>query len=356
MKQHPITETLLSWYKKNARQLPWRAIPSPYRTFVSEIMLQQTRVETVLPYFERWMQTFPNIHSLAQADEQQVLKLWEGLGYYSRARNLHKAAKAIVENHNGIIPEEIDQLKKLPGIGPYSAGAIASIAFDQPVMAIDGNIRRVISRLGNITTLLATPEFDASCQAMLVELIPQKGAGDFNQALMDLGATICTPKSPTCLICPVSTHCKAFKEGIQENLPLRKEKAPTPHYMVTAGVMMQDNKVLLCQRPNEKLLGGLWEFPGGKQEENESLQQALIRELDEELQIQVSVGEKIGVYEHAFTHFRITLHAFFCTIHDGEPTPVEAQDMQWVSLADLEQYPMGKVDRLIANQLQSTVQ
>ena len=351
MKQHPITETLLHWYHNNARQLPWRAIPSPYRTLVSEIMLQQTRVETVLPYFKRWMQTFPDIFHLAEAEEQQVLKLWEGLGYYSRARNLHKAAKAIVENHNGEIPKTIEELKKLPGIGPYTAGAIASIAFDQPAIAIDGNIRRVISRLGNIATLLASPEFEFACQEMLTALLPQKGAGDFNQALMDLGATICTPKSPACLICPISKHCMAFTEGTQEKLPVRKEKAPTPHYIVTAGIMRQENKVLLCQRPDQKLLGGLWEFPGGKQEQDESLAQALIRELQEELEIEVRVGEEIGVYEHAFTHFRITLHAFFCTIASGTPTPVEAQDMQWVSLTDIDQYPMGKVDRLIANQL-----
>ena len=351
MKLHPITEILLTWYQKNARQLPWRAIPSPYRTFVSEIMLQQTRVETVLPYFERWIQTFPDMQHLAEADEQQVLKLWEGLGYYSRARNLHKAAKAIVESYNGDIPHNIEELKKLPGIGPYTAGAIASIAFDQPAIAIDGNIRRVISRLGNITSLLATPAFEDACQEMLHELLPQKGAGNFNQALMDLGATVCTPKSPTCVDCPLSSHCMAFKEGTQEKLPIRKEKAPIPHYIVTAGVMRQDDKVLLCQRPDQKLLGGLWEFPGGKQEKNESLAQALIRELQEELEIEVSVGEEIGVYEHAFTHFRITLHAFFCTITEGNPTPVEAQDMQWVTLTDLEQYPMGKVDRLIANQL-----
>jgi A/G-specific adenine glycosylase len=352
MKQHPITETLLNWYSKNARQLPWRAIPSPYRTFVSEIMLQQTRVETVLPYFDRWMQTFPDVQRLASAEEQQVLKLWEGLGYYSRARNLHKAAKAIVENHNGEIPQDIEQLKKLPGIGPYTAGAITSIAFDQPNIAIDGNIRRVISRLENITSLLSSPEFECACQTKLVELLPLKGAGDFNQALMDIGATICTPKSPACSICPLSTHCLAFAAGTQATLPNRKEKAPPPHYIVTAGIMMQDNfKVLLCQRPNDKLLGGLWEFPGGKQEDGESLQQALIRELDEELQITVKVGKEVGIYEHAFTHFRITLHAFFCTIVRGTPTPTEAQDMQWISLSDLEQYPMGKVDRLIANQL-----
>ena len=355
MKYHPITKTLLHWYQKNARQLPWRAIPSPYRTFVSEIMLQQTRVETALPYFERWMNVFPDIFHLAEAEEQQVLKLWEGLGYYSRARNLHKAAKAIVENHEGNIPQNIEALINLPGIGPYTAGAIASIAFDQPAIAVDGNIRRVISRLGNISSVLGSPVFENACKEMLQELLPQKGAGDFNQALMDLGATVCSPKSPTCHVCPLSTHCVAFKQGTQEKLPLRKEKAPIPHYIVTAGVMMQDDKVLLCQRPDQKLLGGLWEFPGGKQEKDESLAQTLFRELQEELEIEVNVGEKIGVYEHAFTHFRITLHAFFCTITEGTPTPVEAQDMQWVTLTDLEQYPMGKVDRLIARQLKTIV-
>ncbi|MBI9051707.1 MAG: A/G-specific adenine glycosylase [Anaerolineaceae bacterium] len=348
---HPITKNLLSWYQKNARQLPWRAIASPYRTFVSEIMLQQTRVETVLPYFERWMQTFPDINALASADEQLVLKMWEGLGYYSRARNLHKAAKLIVEKHNGQLPSSIEDLQKLPGIGPYTAGAIASIAFDQPAIAIDGNIRRVISRLSKITSTLSTPEFENACQETLKDLLPKTHAGDFNQALMDLGATICTPKSPVCSDCPLRKFCQAYSAGVQAQLPYRKRKAAVPHHIVTAGVISQNHQVLLCQRPNNALLGGLWEFPGGKLEKDETLAEALMRELVEELQIQVAVKQPIGVYDHAFTHFKITLHAFFCDILSGEPTPTEAQNMQWVSLQDIEQYPMGKVDRLIANQL-----
>jgi A/G-specific adenine glycosylase len=349
---HSITNNLLLWYKNNARRLPWRAIQSPYRTFISEFMLQQTRVETVLPYFERWMQTYPDIFALAAASEQDILKAWEGLGYYSRAQNLHKAARQIVETLQGKIPADPVELQKLPGIGPYSAGAIASIAFNRPTLAVDGNIRRVIARLRNIGTLLGTPQFEITCRQALQELLPVEQAGDFNQALMDLGATICLPKTPLCDICPLQQDCQAYSAGTQAHLPLRKAKAAIPHYIVAAGVILHGQHVLLCQRPNGALLGGLWEFPGGKQEINETLPQALTRELQEELEIQVTVKEEIDVYEHAFTHFRITLHAFFCDITQGTPHPVEAQDMQWVLLKDLDQYPMGKVDRLIANYLQ----
>jgi A/G-specific adenine glycosylase len=347
----PITSDLLIWYATHARQLPWRVLVSPYRTFISEMMLQQTRVDTVIPYFERWMQRFPDIATLAAASEQDVLMVWEGLGYYSRARNLYKAARLIADVYMGEIPDQPSQLRLLPGIGAYTAGAIASIAFNQPVWTMDGNIRRVIARLMNIQTLLATPAFDAACQQALEELLPLDQAGDFNQALMDLGATLCLPKNPQCELCPVKTHCLAEQAGTQNELPLRKTKAAIPHYTVTAGVIRQYEKVLLCQRPEGAMLAGLWEFPGGKLETGETLSQALVRELQEELTIQVRVDQEIGVYDHAFTHFKITLHAFFCEILSGIPHPVEAQDMQWVPLTDLAQYPMGKVDRLIASQL-----
>ena len=353
MPHSEITDLLLHWYKLNARQLPWRVVASPYRTLVSELMLQQTRVETVIPYFERWMQQFPDIFSLASADEQQVLKAWEGLGYYSRARNLHKAAKAVVNQYSGEIPQDVDQLKKLPGIGAYTAGAIASIAFNRPEVAVDGNIRRVMARLFNITTELASAEFEAACLEALNTLLPARHAGDFNQALMDLGATICLPKTALCEACPLAKQCLANRAGIQNELPLRKPKAAIPHYTVTAGIMHRENSVLLCRRPDNKLLAGLWEFPGGKQEEGETLQQTLVRELQEELEITVQVDQELDVYEHAFTHFRITLHAFFCRILQGTPHPVEAQDMRWVPVNDLDQYPMGKVDRLIANRLKT---
>ncbi len=351
MRYPPITNDLLQWYANHARQLPWRVVVSPYRTLVSEIMLQQTRVDTVIPYFERWMQRFPDINTLASANEQDVLMLWEGLGYYSRARNLHKAAKLIADVYQGEIPDQPSQLRLLPGIGAYTAGAIASIAFNLPVWTMDGNIRRVIARIMNIQTLLASPAFEAACQHALEDLLPMDQAGDFNQALMDLGASICLPKNPHCSLCPIKAHCLAEQAGTQNELPRRKTKAAIPHHIVTAGIIQKNGNVLLCQRPEGSMLAGLWEFPGGKLEDEETLQQALERELQEELTIQVQVNQEIGVYEHAFTHFRITLHAFYCDILTGVPHPVEAQDMQWVPLSNLHQYPMGKVDRLIASQL-----
>ncbi|MEP0804069.1 MAG: A/G-specific adenine glycosylase, partial [Chloroflexota bacterium] len=245
---------LLAWYRKNKRILPWRGHPEPYAVWVSEIMLQQTRVETVIPYFERWMRLFPTVQALAEASEQEVLNAWEGLGYYSRARNLHKAAKVIVRDFGGNLPHSLSELIKLPGIGRYTAGAIASIAFGADEPALDGNLKRVYARLFDVTEAVDSPKGEKLLWEIARRNLPHGRAGDFNQALMDLGAAVCLPKNPRCLLCPLMELCKARENGTQELRPVRKPKKAVPHHVHAAGVIVRRGRVLLARRPPGGLL------------------------------------------------------------------------------------------------------
>lgn len=351
----PITGRLLAWYQQHARQMPWRQSqhkhPDPYAVWISEIMLQQTRVETVSPYFERWMNRFPDIASLATATQQEVLTYWEGLGYYSRARNLHRAAQTIMTENSGILPDNVDQLLRLPGIGRYTAGAIASIAFGVDAAALDGNIRRVLARLFDVETPARSSQGEKQLWELAEAHLPTGRAGEYNQALMDLGATICTPKKPACTACPLHEFCEGYKKGVQEQRPVLAKRPTLPHYTVAAAVIQRDGSVLIAQRPQSGLLGGLWEFPGGKLQAGENLLECLKREICEELQAEIEVGPEFGVYRHAFTHFKVTLHAFLCRLLGPEPNPVEASQIGWVRPGELAGYPMGKIDRQIASRL-----
>jgi A/G-specific adenine glycosylase len=348
-----ISQLLMQWYQKNARDLPWRSAPQPYRTWISEVMLQQTQVETVLPYFERWMVRFPDLPSLAAASEQDVLAIWEGLGYYSRARNIWKAARIIMDKHGGSIPGSVEELKKLPGIGEYIAAAIASIAFGVDVAALDGNIKRVYARCLDLDSPLGTPETENQLKAFAGQQLPPGKAGDLNQALMDLGAMVCIPGKPKCDVCPLTSECVAYQRGTQLIRPVKKIKPKVPHYTVTAAVIVQDSLVLIAQRPANGLLGNLWEFPGGKvQEGDEDLGACLQREIMEEIGCRVLVGEPFGVYSHAYTHFKITLHAFlFNRVEGDQPQVLHHEQILWVERQQLADFPMGKVDRMIANKL-----
>jgi A/G-specific adenine glycosylase len=314
-------------------------------------MLQQTQVETVIPYFERWMARFPTLASLATASQQEVLAAWEGLGYYSRARNLHRAAQRVMTEYGGQIPHDLQALRHLPGIGRYTAAAIASIAFGMDEPALDGNIRRVLARLFNVTEPARTSPGEHRLWELAAAHLPPGRAGDYNQALMDLGATICTPRSPDCPRCPLGDLCQARALGVQQERPVTKPRPPVPHYTVTAAVIQRDGLVLIARRPDNGLLGGLWEFPGGKVQDGEGLPACLWREIHEELGAEISVGEPLGVYRHAYTHFRVTLYAFRCTLVRGEPVPIQASAVTWVSPFELADYPMGKIDRQIASRL-----
>lgn len=346
-----LAQRLLAWFDAHGRVLPWRQPPiNAYRVWVSEVMLQQTQVETVLPYFERWMARLPTVEALAAAGEQEVLRLWEGLGYYHRARALQRAAQRIVYERGGTFPQSAAEWQGLPGVGRYTAAAIASIVLGEPILALDGNVRRVLARL-----LDFEHPVDARGEQVLRALgqahLPSERPGDFNQALMDLGATLCRPRKPRCEVCPVNDLCLARAHGTQMQRPLRREKRDVPHYVVVAAVIWRDGQVLIAQRPPQGLLGGLWEFPGGKQEAGESLEQALRREIREELDAEIAVERPLGIFRHAYSHFRVTLHAFHCRLLIGEPRPVEAVALRWVSPQVLGDYPMGKLDRQIARRL-----
>ena len=346
-----IAAPLLLWYQRHARSLPWRDHPTPYRVWVSEIMLQQTRVDTVIPYFEKWMEAFPTLEALANASEQEVLRAWEGLGYYSRARNLHRAARQVAADYHGQLPVTPAALERLPGIGRYTAGAIASIAFGADAPALDGNIRRVLARVFNVTLPARSPKGERLLWDLARRSLPPGQASRFNQAIMDLGSMVCTPRSPTCLLCPLVQLCKAHTLGVQEERPILEARPAIPHYTVTAAVIHRDDTVLIARRPSKGLLGGLWEFPGGKVEPGETFFEALQREIQEELGVLIDVGDPFGTYAHAYTHFKVTLHAFMCTLTDGEPRPLEASELRWAAPPQLFEFPMGKIDRQIAARL-----
>ena len=318
-------------------------------------MLQQTRVETVIPYFKRWMERFPTLNALAQASQQEVLTAWEGLGYYSRARNLHTAAKIVVAQYGSQLPTDVRALQKLPGIGRYTAGAIASIAFGQDEPALDGNIRRVLARVFDLSEPASSPAGERQLWEYAAANLPAGQAGEYNQALMDLGAVICTPRAPDCPQCPLVDECQAYALGVQEERPVTAKKPVIPHHTVTAAVIQRDERVLIARRPANGLLGGMWEFPGGKVQPGEDLASCLQREICEELDVQIQVGARLGVYRHAYTHFRVTLHAFHCRLLNGsEPKPIQASALHWAAIEELADFPMGKIDRQISQDLIQT--
>ncbi|MCJ7512384.1 MAG: A/G-specific adenine glycosylase, partial [Anaerolineales bacterium] len=349
----PLSRALLTWYAANGRDLPWRHTRDPYAIWVAETMLQQTRVETVIPYYQRWMRRFPSVQAVASAGEQEVLRRWEGLGYYGRARSLRRAAQQVVAEHAGQLPRTRAELRALPGIGAYTASAIAAIAFGAQELALDGNLRRVLCRLLDFPQDPRSPEGERFLRQQALPWIPDGRGGDLNQALMDLGAGICLPRRPDCAHCPVSKSCAAHERGTQALRPMRPERKPIPKRIAAAGVVQRGRAVMIARRPPGGLLGGLWEFPGGKPEAGESIDQTLRRELREELAIEVEVVDSLGSFDHAYTHFRVTVYAFECRLRRGEPRLLEHTDLRWVRPEALGRYPMGKIDRAIARRWRS---
>ena len=275
-------------------------------------MLQQTRVPAAIPYYERFLKRFPTVRHLARARLDTVLKLWEGLGYYSRARNLHAAAREIVARFGGEIPRTREELLTLPGIGRYTAGAIASIAFGRREPLVDGNVERVLCRVFRIHGNPKDAAIRKKLWSIAEDLLPKDHVGQFNQALMELGSEICTPRNPRCEICPLNRLCEANLHGEQNSLPTRVRKKPLPSHVVAVGVIYRAGRILIDKRKPKGLLGGLWEFPGGKVQPGESLESALHRELREELDIEVEVVREIAVVDHTYTHFHVEIHAFEC--------------------------------------------
>lgn len=357
-KPHPpappsISGALLRWYARHARRLPWRGRKDPYAVWVSEIMLQQTRVEAVVPYYRRWMRRFPRLVDLAAATADEVLQAWEGLGYYRRALNLLKAAQLLVGRGDGRLPRTAVELEKLPGVGRYTAAAIAALTFGQDEIALDGNLQRVLSRLLDLRVDPRTRPGERRIRAYARTLLPRGKAAAFNQALMDLGAMVCQPRGPHCAACPLLSGCLAFARGTQDSRPVRKRRAQIPHWIVGAAVLQRKGSVLIARRPEGSLLGGLWEFPGGKREPGETLSACIRRELKEEIGISVRVGPTLGVFRHAYSHYRVTVHAFACTPAGGRLRAREHSAVRWVRPETLAEFPMGKVDRAIAATLTS---
>jgi A/G-specific adenine glycosylase len=344
-----LLKSLLNWYDKEKRQLPWRDSGNPYHIWVSEVMLQQTQVTTVIPYYRRFIAAFPTMESLAQSSLDDVLKLWENLGYYARARNLHQAAKKVMSEYNGQLPEHEGDLRALPGIGPYLAGALASMAFNRPVPAVDANVKRVMARLFNIDRPVEQTQTQKQIQEIAENLVPKKRPGDFNQALMDLGARICVPRNPKCKQCPLSKLCQAHIYGLENNLPVKaKAKTRPRRHAVAAVIRDKQGRYLLVRRKDKGLLGGLWKWPGGLLEPDESFNTGLKRTVEDELGIGIRPGKRLTQVDHEFSHFRMTLTVHAANIKKGDIQALGCSEWRWVSPNQFDDLALAKADRTAA--------
>ncbi len=327
---------LLDWYGEHQRDLPWRRTHDPYAVWISEIMLQQTRVDQVRPYYDRFMERFPTVEHLGNAPLENVLKAWEGMGYYARARNLHRAARRVVEVHGGQMPDDPARISDLPGIGPYTAAAILSIAFGRDCPVVDGNVVRVLSRLFHLTDDPASSAARKRIDGLAGRLLASGRAGDFNQAMMELGATICTPRNPRCGECPVNPYCEARKLLPDPSvLPRKRPRAQRPHRHVAAGIVHRNDKVLIVRRPAEGLLGGLWEFPGGVVGKGVVGETFLAEEMKNTLGIDIRVDHAVATLRHAFTHFEMTLQGYSCSYLVGAARHRDGNECRWVRFEDL---------------------
>jgi A/G-specific adenine glycosylase len=351
-----VGSLLLPWFRHARRDLPWRNTRDPYHIWVSEIMLQQTQVDTVIPYYHRFLERHPTVFALAQSDLESVLKSWEGLGYYARARNLHRAAQAVAAS-GGQVPLTWEAIRRLPGIGDYTAGAILSIAYGVKVPVLDGNVRRVLSRLYAEDGDPKDARTVSRLQQWATDLVEQAPDPSLhNQAMMELGALVCGPARPRCGECPLQSLCQGARSGHPETYPRKVRRPRTPHYDVAVGAILDEaGRVLIGLRPPRGLLGGLWELPGGKMEPGETAAAALVREAGEELGIDVEVLKPLVVVHHAYTHFKVTLHSFLCRWTGGEPRPIAVDEFRWVEPEHLDRYPFPKANKVILQALQAAL-
>lgn len=346
-----IRASLLRWYRREARDLPWRRTRDPYAIWLSEILLQQTRVDQGQPYYERFLKAFPTVADLAAADEERVLKAWEGLGYYARARNLHKAAKTIVNERGGVLPETLEDWQSLPGVGRYTAGAVTSIAHGLRAPVLDGNVKRVLSRLLDVEESIDDPAVTGELWERATSLVPKAAPGDFNQGMMELGARICVPRSPKCSECPVQRHCEAHARGTQDLRPVRKPRKPIPFHETVAAVVRRNGRYLLAKRPAKGLLSGLWEFPGGRVEAGESHVIALQRIAREQLGVEVKVGGLVAATDHAYSHMKVRLTLYRCEIVEGSPESLAHDTLKWVPRSRFDEHAFPNVNRKILHLL-----
>jgi A/G-specific adenine glycosylase len=343
-----LREGLLAWFDANSRKLPWRVSYSPYQVWISEIMLQQTQVKTMLPYYHRWMASFPDAASIVKAPEDDVLRLWEGLGYYARARNIRKAARVMVSEYGGEVPCDFDLVRKLPGIGRYTAGAIMSFAFNADYPAADANAGRILARVFNIAHPSGSREFAEAVWRAASKILPRGKARDFNQALMDLGSMVCFAKDPSCAKCPASCCCAAFRKGLTAVRPVKVRKKTPTQIVRAAAVMVSEGRVLIRKRPESGLMPRLWELPGGEVPEGRSPEQAIRRMWLDELCIRLGALESLGIIKHSHTAFRVMLYAFLCNGCSPGSSPGEtATELRWASINELEKLAFPSAHRRI---------
>ena len=337
-------DRLIKWYQTHHRKLPWRESHDPYYIWISEVMLQQTQVKTVIPYFLNFIDRFPTLHNLAESDLETVLKIWEGLGYYARARNFYKAANIILKDLNGTMPDNFYQFKKLPGVGDYIGAAVQSIAFNHPFAVADGNVKRVLARLYCIKYPVNKPSSHKYFKKSADRLLDKNDPGTFNQAMMELGALLCTPRTPQCNTCPVSQFCKGFLSGKVARYPRRVKAKKVPTYHIAAGIVRKNGKILITRRKLDGLLGGLWEFPGGKLKECEDAPSACIRELREETGITAQIDSHLTTIHHAYTHFKIQMDIFYCHYISGIVHLSGPIDYKWIRLKDIDTFAFPKAN------------
>jgi A/G-specific adenine glycosylase len=337
---HSFQSGLLRWYHKNGRHLPWREKYEPYHVWLSEIMLQQTQMERGVVYFKRWLKRFPDIRSVAKAGSYEILKYWEGLGYYARGRNLHKAAQLIESDYGGKLPERYEDLLKLPGVGPYTAAAISSIAFNCDIPVVDANVERVFARVFDIDKPLKSKGVHEKIIGIAGILLPKGEARDFNQAMMDLGGLICTPKNPDCAVCPIAHHCLAHLGDFVDDRPVKKERQQLIEIEMATGLLLKNGHIFIQQRHDNDIWGGLWEFPGGRLLENEPPEVAVVREYLEETGFVIEICKKITTVIHFYTKYRVTLHCYQCRLVQESLLPdlQAAQAYHWINGEQLDNY------------------
>ncbi|MDA0840960.1 MAG: A/G-specific adenine glycosylase [Planctomycetota bacterium] len=349
-----FSRNLLKWFGRHKRDLPFRRTKDPYAIWVSEAMLQQTQVATVLGYFERFMKRFPDIRSLAESDIDEVLKLWAGLGYYRRARFLHKGAGIILNDHNGVFPATLDAVLALPGVGRYTAGAILSIAFDQPVPILDGNVGRVLCRVFELGGDPTKGQTNKQLWRLSSELIPPKKAGEFNQSLMELGALVCSPKSPSCPRCPVRSQCGAFTNGTTGRFPEMPVGQKSSLVDVVAAVVIRSGSILICKRPSDAVNGGMWEFPSYENEDKQPSAVFLKKRLLEHLSLHADTNETLMTLKHSIMHRRFSVDVFLCTAR-GQAACADYEDIRWVRPASLSRFAMpsapNQIRKILLSQL-----
>lgn len=362
-----LRRRLLAWYAKHRRDLPWRDNRDPYRVWVSEVMLQQTQVETVRPYFKRFVSQFPDVHALAAASEQQVLRLWEGLGYYRRARQLHAAAKLVSSDYDGQFPEEVNELQQLPGIGRYTAGAIASIAYDQRAPILEANTIRLLSRLVGYREDPTKSAGQKLLWRTAEDILPRAQVADFNQALMELGSLVCRPTDPACQECPLALHCAAFAEGLQEEIPVEKRKQRFTDVHEVAVLVEKPGRVLLRQCTSQQRWTGLWDFPrfaassseaaatgveplpAAAEIENYTISDRLAESVHRLTGITCQPGPRVKTIKHGVTRYRIKLDCYRATYLKGRIRSSAENPVRWVSHGELSDYPLSTTGRKLAS-------